>query len=92
MRPLVPFSDLGSLAFPIVFLAALLFDIDFVMVHLILGHPHPETAPTLESLQQEADIVNGMNIERAFEFTEGPAHELHVVSIYDLCIIVGVVH
>ena len=69
-----------------------LFNIDFVMVHLILGHPHLETAPTLESLQQEADVINGMNIKKAFEFIEGPAHKLHVVLIYDLCIVVGVVH
>ena len=69
-----------------------LFNIDFVMVHLILGHQHLETAPTLESLQQEADVINGMNIKKAFEFIEGPAHKLHVVLIYDLCIVVGVVH
>ena len=50
------------------------------------------TTPRLESVQQEVDIVNGVDVERAFEFVMGPADELHIVSINDLRIVVVIIH
>jgi len=68
------------------------FQVNFVTVYLNLRHPHPKTTPTLERLQQEAYIVDCVDIEWAYKIAIGPADELCMVPIHNLRIVVYIVH
>jgi hypothetical protein len=62
------------------------------MTDIMLGHPYPMASPILKCLQQGGNIINSVDLKWALEFMIGPSNKLHIVSIDNLCVIVGIVH
>ena len=63
-----------------------------MVTHITLGHPYPMATPTLECLQQGANIIDSVDLEWALEFAIRPSNELRLVSIDNLRVVVGIVH